>query len=452
MSNPRKTTNLTITGKKKKNEGTDLDYQKINDEEKSNKNERVLKEADDYFSMMSQVVVSIFNNKKSKDYENEIRKDGNNNSSMNLSGINKDGFKGKNLLRDKSSNIDTEKEKFFFKTIFDKKELDLKNLNLLLFNMKEFIPYEKQLDILVHKMISGKIDIYEKAQISNNSDLILTNIFISLSPESYDIMDNINIENQKNLRESILNSIGYSSSNLSIMKECNIEIMAYINSNYIDYRKIFKGDIPFESDIDENNFNNNLFSNDEIYELNEIESYLNKKHSIGESDEINILEDVYTTFENKLIFDYENVHRILTTNSVYYKIIQVSSFEIDRNIDAKQQKKNREKNDLDTMVGFMRKIKNPFLDNYVDINLTKNVNIYSMSDSNLNENISNEQMDINVLNDESNIQNSPIKEKKILKNANILKNIVDKGLSQVIESNIQIDEIKDTQTDNNLSD
>ena len=112
MSNPRKTTNLTITGKKKKNEGTDLDYQKINDEEKSNKNERVLKEADDYFSMMSQVVVSIFNNKKSKDYENEIRKDGNNNSSMNLSGINKDGFKGKNLLRDKSSNIDTEKESF----------------------------------------------------------------------------------------------------------------------------------------------------------------------------------------------------------------------------------------------------------------------------------------------------------------------------------------------------
>ena len=43
-----------------------------------------------------------------------------------------------------------------------------------------------------------------------------------------------------------------------------------------------------------------------------------------------------------------------------------------------------------------------------------------MSDSNLNENISNEQMDINVLNDESNIQNSPIKEKKILKNGSVL--------------------------------
>ena len=260
----------------------------------------------------------------------------------------KEDKKAKNINQNKNSNIDGDKDKNFFRFVFDKSNNEIKDLKILNFNIEENLDVKKSLDLLIHKMMSGKVDFIDKNnQISNqNNDLILINIFMALSRESFDLMlkDDVDLETIK-LQENIINMLKLDSDYLNLKKELNFEILNYIINNFIDYKSAYK----------ETNKNNNFYYNDKDNE--ECKKNLN---------ELNSFDEVFESFDNKIMFESEKkiVFREKTNGEkIKLEITYENSFTLIKDVKKFKDTSDKLLNGVFKVTSFLNSIQNPFFNN-----------------------------------------------------------------------------------------
>lgn len=478
-----------------KRKKTDIyeDNSKSNEDPKSSKNDNILKVANEYMNMMSDICNNLYFKKESDvnfNYNNNI-------SNANLSNMQGNSIYGKdkeidktrtkNMLQTKSNQNEIDKDKLFFKFIFDKSDSEIKPLKLLNYNSNDKYDYYQGLDFLAHKMISGKIDYFEKISSNmnnlnsvSNNETILLNLFMALSQESFDLIDSNNKDTKsaKKIRNHIMNTLGLDYQNLNIKREFNNEIASYILGNFISLKKAYKNvensnnnnandyninsinhyhenddsyrsnnssdnadlyDNSFDTKKEKTALSNNNVNNKNVLDIN-INNNLNnigfnvnnndtkRKSKVTNNnttnnvnhdmDDLNTFEEVFETFENKILFDYERkINRKKQAFGI--KVMLVESFTIDKDLKFKNERLKVLDDSVSKIASFMKTVKNPFKNNQINSQsrLSGN-NIGSISNSTYN----------NKLNSMSSIDKINVKESI---NSSITNNIINNNNNNI---------------------
>lgn len=209
----------------------------------------------------------------------------------------------KNLVNENQEN------KFSIKSILERgidQVIDKKNLLVLSDEICDDDIYitNKKVEILLSKMMYDKTLINDKTFANNFNDLLISQIYMCLSPESKKLLlENVKKEEEQDIISYFHNLIGFSYEKFMENQVITNDILMNINSNIIKIEDFHHHqDTSIEEDEDEVP-NYNLFST--------------------------TLEEVNETFENKLIFEEEKRVYLFRENYLKYKMCKQVEIEIE---------------------------------------------------------------------------------------------------------------------------
>lgn len=258
-----------------------------------------------------------------------------NNSNSNNNNNNSVIEKNPNTPKKIAAEREIEKEKLYFSIIVKNIDCESKNPIILSDILQNDMSIDKNLMLLSNKLMSHRIEVV-KDKVNKESfseEQILNNIFISLSRESFSMLDERYSENFLNkLRSKIFNFIGVDSNTFNSNVKINNSILNYFISNILDIKRSYKEKINLSQEEDEN--------------------FEDKKRDFSLS--LETFEKEYETIDNKLIFEPS-----FFTNTYHeFSKVNVESFEIDRNLVHKEKERNAHNKDLTTIISFFNTIKN----------------------------------------------------------------------------------------------
>lgn len=268
----------------------------------------------------------IIINTTSQDINNSNSNNNNNNSVIE---------KNPNTPKKVAAEREIEKEKLYFSIIVKNIDCESKNPIILSDILQNDMSIDKNLMLLSNKLMSHRIEVVKDKsnKESFSEDQILYNIFISLSRESFSMLDERYSETFLNkLRSKIFNFIGVDSNTFNSNQKINNSILNYFISNILDIKRSYKEKINLSQEEDEN--------------------FDDKKRDF--SLNLETFEKEYETIDNKLIFEPS-----FFTNTYYeFSKVNVESFELDRNLASKEKERNAHNKDLTTIISFFNTIKN----------------------------------------------------------------------------------------------
>lgn len=341
---------------KKLNKKNDLNF--INEEHKkegndgrSKTNNAHLIKADEYIKMMADVcyLLTVNNQPKENSYQ----------SAINLSTLSPpqnaardDKVKAKINLTSKPSQNEQEKDKPFFKTIVGKSENENKKLNVLSDSLDNEESYEKCIELINHKMLSERTELLEKGvSTTSYNELILLNLFLSLSRESFDLAEDYNSNSSyfRFLRTQIFNCLGMDQDSMNINLKMSNSILGYLISNAIRIKEAYKADIQQQNE------------DDDAHLTIEFSEQKSSGKSPKRFNELEVFEEEFEFNENKLLFNYELkalkarkdfCSKLKVENACQFELKKYSKPKVEKNVAAM---KNIEK-----IAEFMKSVKNPF--------------------------------------------------------------------------------------------